>query len=111
MVNDDWSYTSGSDVVLEVLGKKVQNIDDEVALLHELKEIVLDFIHEIEEVNFLDNSDIKMLYNKAKEIETQLISVNYIGKPSNISRLIFCCLKMTKQNGYVPLKMVLRMPR
>ena len=32
--------SSGSDVVLYVLGKKVQNIDDEVALLHELKEIV-----------------------------------------------------------------------
>ena len=61
--------TSGTDVVLEVLGKKVERIDDEVALLHELKGIVLDFIHEIEQVNFADNSDIKLLYNKAKEIE------------------------------------------
>jgi len=78
--------TSGSAVVLEVLGKKVQNIDDEVALLHELKEIVLDFIHEIEQVDFANKSDIKLLYNKAKEIETQLISIDYIGKPSNINR-------------------------
>ncbi len=53
-----------------------------------MKEIVLDFIHEIEQVNFADNSNIKMLYNKAKEIETQLISIDYIGKPSNIKRLI-----------------------
>ncbi len=89
--------TSGSDVVLEVLGKKVQNIDDEVALLHELKEIVLDFIREVEQVNFADNSDIKLLYNKAKEIETQLISSDYIGKPSNINRLIEITEKLDKK--------------
>ena len=87
---------SGSDVVLEVLEKKVQNIDDEVALLHELKDIVLDFIREIEKVNFADNSDIKLLYDKAKEIETQLISVDYIGKPSNVSRLLEVTEKLKK---------------
>ncbi len=99
--------TSGSDIVLEVLGKKVQSIDDEVALLHELKEIVLDFIREIEQVNFADNSDIKLLYNKAKEIETQLISVNYIGKPSNINRLIEITEKLDKK---VPDIMVVNIP-
>ena len=100
--------TSSSDVVLEVLEKKVQNIDDEVALLHELKDIVLDFIHEIERVNFADNSDIKQLYDKAKEIETQLISVDYIGKPSNISRLIEITDKLDKK---IPDVMVVRLPR
>ncbi|SDX98020.1 DNA-binding transcriptional regulator, MerR family [Evansella caseinilytica] len=99
--------TSGSDVVLEVLGKKVQSIDDEVALLHELKEIVLDFIREIEQVNFSDNSDIKLLYNKAKEIETQLISIDYIGKPSNINRLIEITEKLDKK---IPDIMVVRIP-
>lgn len=99
--------TTGSDVVLEVLGKKVQNIDDEVALLHELKEIVLDFICEIEQVNFADNSDIKLLYNKAKEIETQLISIDYIGKPSNINRLIEITEKLDKK---IPDIMVVRIP-
>ncbi len=99
--------TSGSDVVLEVLGKKVQNIDDEVALLHELKEIVLDFIREIEQVNFADNSDIKLLYNKAKEIETQLINVDYIGKPSNVNRLIEITEKLDKK---IPDIMVVRIP-
>lgn len=99
--------TSDSDVVLKVLGKKVQHIDDEVALLHELKEIVLDFIREIEQVNFSDNSDIKLLYNKAKEIESQLISINYIGKPSNISRLIEITEKLDKK---VPDIMVVRIP-
>jgi len=99
--------TSGSDVVLEVLGKKAQSIDDEVALLHELKEIVLDFIREIEQLNFADNSDIKLLYNKAKEIETQLISVDYIGKPSNINRLLEITEKLDKK---IPDIMVVRIP-
>lgn len=99
--------TSGTDVVLEVLGKKVERIDDEVALLHELKGIVLDFIHEIEHVNFADNSDIKLLYNKAKEIETNLISVDYIGKPSNVNRLIKITEKLDKK---IPDIMVVRIP-
>lgn len=99
--------TSSSDVVLEVLGKKVQNIDDEVALLHELKDIVLDFIHEIEQVNFLDNSDIKLLYSKAKDIETQLVSVDYIGKPSNINRLLEVTEKLDQK---IPDIMVVSIP-
>ena len=36
--------TPGSEIVLEVLGKKVDHIDEEVSLLHELKIIVLEFI-------------------------------------------------------------------
>ncbi len=99
--------TSSSEIVLEVLEKKVQNIDDEVALLHELKDIVLDFIHEIERVDFADNSDIKLLYDKAKELETQLISVDYIGKPSNINRLIEITEKLDKK---IPDIMVVRIP-
>ncbi len=99
--------TSSSDIVLEVLEKKVQNIDDEVALLHELKDIVLDFIREIERVDFTDNSDIKLLYDKAKELETQLISVDYIGKPSKINRLIEITEKLDKK---IPDVMVVRIP-
>lgn len=80
--------TSGSEVVLEVLEKKAQHIDEEIALLYELKNVVLDFIHEIEDLNFAEKSDVKQLYDKAKEIETKLISVDYIGKPSNVNRLL-----------------------
>jgi DNA-binding transcriptional MerR regulator len=97
-----------SDVVLEVLGKKVQNIDDEVALLHELKNIVQDFIREIEKINFSDNSDIKLLYDKAKDIETQFVSVDYIGKPSNINRLIEITDKLDKK---IPDVMIVRIPQ
>lgn len=99
---------SSPDVVLEVLGKKVQNIDEEVALLHELKEIVLGFIDEIEQVNFSDNSDIKLLYNKAKEIEKRLISIDYIGKPSKINRLLEITQRLDKK---IPDIMVVRVPR
>jgi len=99
--------TSGTDVVLDVLGKKVDYIDDELALLHELKDIVLDFIHEIEHINFANNTDIKLLYNKAKEIETQLSSSDYIGKPANINRLLKITDKLDKK---IPDIMVIQIP-
>jgi len=99
--------TPNSDVVLEVLNKKVQNIDDEVALLHELKDIVLDFIRDIEQINFTENADIKQLYDKAKEIETQLVNVDYIGKPSNVTRLLEVTDKLDKK---VPDVIVVKIP-
>jgi Predicted transcriptional regulators len=91
--------SSGSDIVLDVLGKKVQNIDDEVALLHELKEIVLGFIRQIEHMDFNIDTNVKMLYEKAKEIETQLVNINYIGKPSNINRLLEVTEKLEKRSN------------
>jgi phenylalanyl-tRNA synthetase beta chain len=36
--------------------------------LHELKEIILEFIHQIEQIDFSNESNVKILYNKAKEI-------------------------------------------
>ena len=88
--------TSGSEAVLEVLGKKVEDIDGEVALLHELKEIVLEFIRQIERADFGNDSDVKMLYKKAKEIEGQLVNVSYSGNPSNGNRLLDVTEKMKK---------------
>ena len=80
--------TSGSKVVLEVLGKKVHAIDEEVSLLHELKEIVLEFIRQIERSDFANESDVRLLYEKAKNIETQLVNVDYEGNPSHVHRLL-----------------------
>ena len=80
--------TSDSKVVLEVLTNKVESIDDDVALLHELKEIVLEFIHDIQKINFENNSDIKSLYDKARVIEDQLVTNDYMGKPSKVNRLL-----------------------
>jgi len=89
--------SSGSDVVLDVLEKKVENIDDEVALLCELKEIVFEFIRQIEQMDFNNDANVKRLYEKAKEIETQLVNIDYIGKPSNASRLLEVTEKLEKR--------------
>jgi len=80
--------TSGSEVVLEVLEKKVGDIDEEVALLHELKEIVIEFIRQINQADFSKDSDVKLLYDKAKEIENQIINVDYNGNAANVNRLL-----------------------
>ncbi|MCL2546759.1 MAG: MerR family transcriptional regulator [Oscillospiraceae bacterium] len=64
---------NNSDAVLSVLDRKVDDIDNEVAHLHELKEIVLEFIHQMRQADFHNASDIKMLFDKAVEIETSLV--------------------------------------
>lgn len=79
--------TAASEVVLEVLGKKVDDIDEEVALLHELKEIVIAFIRQIEQADFSNDDHVKLLYDKAKEIEIQLVNTDYNGNPSPVHRL------------------------
>ena len=80
--------TSGSEVVLEVLGKKVDAIDEEVSLLHELREIVLKFIRQIEQSDFRKESDVKLLYEKVKEIKTQFVNMDYDGNTANVNRLL-----------------------
>jgi len=99
--------TSGSEVVLEVLGKKVDAIDEEVSLLHELKEIVQEFIRQIEQSDFGKESDIKLLYAKAKDIETQLVHVDYDGNAANVNRLLEVTEKLDHK---VPDIMVVRIP-
>ena len=89
--------TSGSAVVLEVLGKKVDAIDEEVSLLQELREIVLAFIRQIEQADFGKESDVKLLYEKAKEIETQLANVDYEGNTANVNRLLDVSEKTKKE--------------
>ena len=89
--------TAGSEVVLEVLGKKVDDIDEEVALLHELKEIVIAFIRQIEQADFSKDSDVKLLYDRAKEIETQLTSAEYTGNPSPVHRLFEVAEKLEEK--------------
>ncbi len=88
---------SGSEVVLEVLGKKVQSIDDEVALLHELKEVVLEFIRQIGRIDFGSDADVKRLYEQAREVETRLTNVDYIGKPSNVGRMLEAAEKLERE--------------
>ena len=90
--------TSGTEVVLEVLGKKINAIDEETSLLHELKAIVLEFIRQIEQVDFGNESHVKLLYEKAREIETRLANVDYEGNPSAVNRL----MKVTEELERLP---------
>lgn len=99
--------TSGSEIVLEVLGKKVDDIDEEISLLHELREIVLEFIRQIESADFGRDSDVKLLYEKAREIKTQLVNVNYNGNPSTVNRLLEVTEKLDSK---VPDIMIVRIP-
>jgi len=70
---------SDSVVVLDVLNQKADDIDSEVALLHELKEIVLDFVQQIEQADFHNSEQVKMLYDKAREIKVQMTTPDYVG--------------------------------
>ena len=97
--------TSGSEIVLEVLGKKVGDIDEEVSLLYELKEIVLEFIRQIEQADFSKESDVKLLYKKAKELETQLVNVDYDGNSANVNRLLAAAEKVERQPDILIIEM------
>lgn len=101
-------YAPNSTVVLEVLGNKVNSIDEEVSLLHELKSIVLDFIEQIKQSNFAKDTDVKLLYQKAQEIEGQLIHVDYNGNPANVNRLLAITEKLDKK---IPDVMIIRIPK
>jgi len=100
--------TAGSEAVLEVLAKKVDDIDGELALLHELKEIVLSFIEHIKQSDFSKESDVKLLYEKAREIETNFSNVDYSGNPASINRLLEVTEKLDKK---VPGVMVVSIPK
>ncbi|RAV03561.1 MerR family transcriptional regulator [Paenibacillus sp. YN15] len=65
-----------TEVVLEVLERKVAGIDGEMALLQELKEIVLEFIRLIEAPHFPDAGDVRLLFEKAKGVERQLAAAS-----------------------------------
>lgn len=88
----------GSEVILEVLRKKADDIDEEVALLHELKEVVLEFVRQIKQVDFSNSSDVRMLYDKASKIETRLSSGSYNGSPAKetVNKLLDVTEKMKK---------------
>jgi DNA-binding transcriptional MerR regulator/uncharacterized glyoxalase superfamily protein PhnB len=93
--------TSGSEIVIEVLGKKVDDIDEEVSLLHELKEIILEFIHQIEQADFGKESDVKLLYEKAKELEAQIVNVDYDGNAANVNRFLEVTKKLEKKEDII----------
>ena len=99
---------AGSEVVLDVLGKKVDSIDEEVSLLHELKKIVLEFIEQIKSLDFEKETDVKLLYTKAKDIETQITDADYNGNSAMAGRFFEVTEKL---NNKVPDIMIVRIPK
>lgn len=79
---------SGSEVVLDVLGRKVQDIDGEVALLQDLKDIILEFIEQIKQADFSRDADVKRLYERAAKVENRIENISYDGNASKINRLL-----------------------
>ncbi|MDE6320052.1 MAG: MerR family transcriptional regulator [Lachnospiraceae bacterium] len=100
--------TAGSEVVLDVLGKKVDHIDEEVSLLHELKSIVLEFIAQIKGLDFEKATDVKLLYEKAKDIEAQITNTDYNGNSAMAERFFEGTEKL---NDKVPDIMIVRIPK
>lgn len=80
--------SKGSEIVLDVLEKKVDNINEEVSLLQELRKIVLEFINQIKRLDFEKEIDVKLLYEKAKDIEMQITMVDYNGNSAMADRFL-----------------------
>lgn len=99
--------TTGSEVVLDVLEKKVGSIDEEVSLLHELKKIVLEFIEQIKNLDFEKDTDVKLLYEKAADIETHITNTDYNGN-SAAERFFEVTEKL---NDKVPDIIIVRIPK
>ena len=100
--------TAGSEVVLDVLEKKVSHIDEEVSLLYELKSIVQEFIRQIRKLDFESEADIKLLYEKAKDIELQIAGTDYSGNSATTDRFFEVTEKL---NSKVPDIMIVRIPK
>ena len=87
---------SGSEVVLEVLGKKVEDIDGEVALLQDLRDIIMEFIRQIKQADFGGDADVKRLYEKAAKAESRIANISYEGNASERNRLLEVTDKLKK---------------
>ena len=100
--------TTGSEVVLDVLEKKIDTIDEEISLLRELRKIVLEFIDQIRKLDFERETDIKLLYEKAKDMEAQIVNVDYSGNSAITDRFFEVTEKL---NDKVPDIMIVRIPK
>lgn len=62
-------------ILIDILQKKVDDIDDEAAQLHILKKIVADFINQIKNYSFSEDADIKLLYERISELEEKVNTI------------------------------------
>ena len=99
--------STGPEVILDVLQKKVDSIDRDVYLMHDLRKIVLEFIELIKQSDFREEIQLRQLYEKASELETRLTNTDYEGNPSPINRLMDVTEKLDNK---VPDIMIMRLP-
>ncbi len=99
--------TNSASIVLDVLNSKVGDVDSEIALLHELRDIILRFIGRIKAADFANADDVKLLYAEAREIEQCIGNVDYDGNPSDVNRL----LDVTEQLKKSPEVRIIQLPR
>lgn len=98
---------SGTETVLDVLGKKVNEIDGEVALLQDLKDIILEFIEQIRQADFSRNDDIKKLYEKAANVENHIANISNSQNSLSVNHLLDVTDKLKKLLKYGLFKSIL----
>jgi len=70
--------------------------------------LVLSFIEHIKEADFTKEADVKLLYDKAREIESSLAHASYEGNVASINRLWEVTEKLDRK---IPDMMVVRIPK
>lgn len=76
--------------------KEVFVYDGEVALLSDLRNIILEFIEQIKQADFSRDTDVKMLYERAAKAENSIANISYEGNASRINRLLDVTDKLKK---------------
>ena len=75
--------------------------------MHDLKKIVLEFIDQIRKLDFEKEADVKLLYKKAGDVETQITNVDYNGNSVMADRFFEVTERL---NDKVPDIMIVRIP-
>lgn len=76
--------------------------------MYELKAIVLEFICQIRKLNFESEADIKLLYEKAEDIELQIASTDYSSNSAIADRFFEVTEKL---NSKMPDIMIVKIPK
>ena len=76
--------------------------------MYELKSIVQEFIRQIRKLDFESEADIKLLYEKARDIELQIAGTDYSGNSATTDRFFEVTEKL---NSKVPDIMIVRIPK
>ena len=74
----------------------MEDINDEVTLLRDLRDIILEFIEQIKQMDFSSDSDVKLLYERAATVEGRLENIPYEGNSSKVNRLLDISDKLKK---------------